>query len=459
MRTLTTVTIPLPRFVANAFFPYAGFVVVIAFVFGGGARQGLWSDAIVEILALPLFAWASFRLTPSRLGRSGRAGLVLVGAFVALPLLQLIPLPPSIWAALPGRSTIASGYDAAGIAQPWIPISLDPSATWRSLLSLIPGIAVFLAMLSLGGKERRTLLNCMLFIVPVAILIGFLQSLGALGLYFYAITNEGMAVGFFANGNHNATFLTCALPFAAAWLTESYLGPRFDRFAVVLAGFMVAFTVIGIAIVGSRAGLGLGVVAGLLCIAVAYRSGARVGKRIVVAGAGVFLVSALLAVVFGAAGWQKRNVQDRDIQGDLRWPVASVTLQAARQHFPLGSGFGTFVPIYQMNAQRADTFERYVNHAHNDWLELALEGGIAALACVLGFLGWFGATAVRAWRRWVPGGRDVNFAPASSIAIVLVLLHSTVDYPLRSIAIMTVFALCCGVLVTAADAVRRPETG
>ena len=52
----------------------------------------------------------------------------------------------------PGRSDIASAYQAAGIGLPWLPISLDPAATWRGLLALVPAISIFLALLSL---EKR----------------------------------------------------------------------------------------------------------------------------------------------------------------------------------------------------------------------------------------------------------------------------------------------------------------
>ena len=86
------VSIPLPRFATDAFLPYTSFVVVLAMLFGAGGIQG-WSDAVVQLAALPLLAWALFRLTPSQLGRGGQWAIVLLCAILALPLLQLIPLP------------------------------------------------------------------------------------------------------------------------------------------------------------------------------------------------------------------------------------------------------------------------------------------------------------------------------------------------------------------------------
>src|SRR6516225_8298716 len=121
----TAVSIPLPRVAADAFLPYTSLVIVLAMVFGAGGVQG-WSDAIVQLVALPLLAWALFRLTPSQLGRSGQWAIVLLCAILALPLLQLIPMPPSLWSSLPGRGEIAAAYEAAGMALPWLPISLEP---------------------------------------------------------------------------------------------------------------------------------------------------------------------------------------------------------------------------------------------------------------------------------------------------------------------------------------------
>src|SRR6516162_5703273 len=93
------VSIPIPRIAADAFLPYTSFVVVLAMLFGGGG-QG-WPDAVVQLAALPLLAWALFRLAPSQLDRGGQWAIVLLCAILALPLLQLIPMPASLWSGLP----------------------------------------------------------------------------------------------------------------------------------------------------------------------------------------------------------------------------------------------------------------------------------------------------------------------------------------------------------------------
>ena len=140
-------------------------------LFGGAGGYG-WSDAVVQLAALPLLAWALFKLTPSQLGRGGQWAIVLLCAIIAWPLLQLIPMPPSLWSGLPGRGEIASAYEAAGMTLPWLPISLYPTATWLGLLSLVPATAVFLAMLSLERRSRRILILLIFIVIFASVVVG-----------------------------------------------------------------------------------------------------------------------------------------------------------------------------------------------------------------------------------------------------------------------------------------------
>ena len=117
MHSHAALNIPLPRAGTGLFLPYIGSVVVLALLFGGGGYQG-WSDAVVQLAALPLLAWALFKLTPSRLGSCGQWAISLLFAILALPLLQLIPVPPLLWSGLPGRDEIATAFEAARMALP-----------------------------------------------------------------------------------------------------------------------------------------------------------------------------------------------------------------------------------------------------------------------------------------------------------------------------------------------------
>jgi O-antigen ligase len=464
LRTPATVSIPLLRIGTDLFAPYTGLVLVLAMLLGGGSRDGLWSTAIVQLAALPLLAWALVRLRLAQLGRSTRWAIVILCAVVAVPLLQLIPLPPTVWSALPLRDVIADGYRAGDLALPWLPISLDPQATWRSLLTLLPAAACFLALLSLGARARRIMIALVLGVVFISVPLDLLQILGGRHspLRFYEVTNIDRAVGFFANANHNAAALYFAIPFVAAWAAAR----QFARQHASLAGALIlplllVMIFIGLAIIYSRAGIALGFAASISSLAILWRH-ARGGsrRRILLIGLGANLAVVLVAFQFGFVELAQR-AENADIMHDARVPVARITSQVALEQFPYGTGMGTFVPIYQMHTPRTLLYDRYINHAHDDWLELWLTGGLPALSVALGFLVWFAAAAFRVWRFGMPDGSALNaaLARAATISIALLMLHSIVDYPLRTPAISTLFAVACAILLPGAraesDAARK----
>jgi O-antigen ligase len=142
-----------------------------------------------------------------------------------------------------------------------------------------------------------------------------------------------------------------------------------------------------------------------------------------------------------------------DPLGDYRFRIASTTIEAAQTFQPVGSGIGTFVPVYQIYERNADLIVTYVNHAHDDWLELWLEGGWPILAVIACGLAWLVRATVRAWRTPDTGESyatiDRALPRAASIGLVLLLAHSVVDYPLRTTALSVVFAILAALLTPA----------
>ena len=134
---------------------------------------------------------------------------------------------------------------------------------------------------------------------------------------------------------------------------------------------------------------------------------------------------------------------------------ASVTLTAtaARDFLPFGSGVGTFRYIYTGYEDPDLVNTEYVNHAHSDWVEVALETGVLGLALLIGFCLWLLAGMRTLW-----SGEETlgSIARAATVSISLVLLHSLVDYPARTAAILCMCGLACGLIVApkAASAAR-----
>jgi O-antigen ligase len=126
--------------------------------------------------------------------------------------------------------------------------------------------------------------------------------------------------------------------------------------------------------------------------------------------------------------------------------IAVTTVEAIGPHLPLGAGLGTFPDLYRTYEDPLVPATSYVNHAHNDYLEIALETGLPGILLLLAFFYWFGR---RTWQAWNNGQEGSNLERAATLVILVVLLHSIVDYPLRTAAIGAVFAMSCALLLPA----------
>lgn len=429
----------------RAFLFLNGGYFVLCLALGGGTQQGFFSDAILQLLGLPLLVVALLRLPSIAIPRVPLFVLCLV---VALPLAQLVPLSPAIWTSLPGREELVRAYETAGVSLPWLPISLSPNVTWRSAVSLIPPMTLFLSLLSLSDRMRRAIVVVMLIFAFVAVVLGLLQVMGGTEspLRFFAVTNASRAVGFFANSNHQAALLYCAIPFAAAYAIQlAQSDGRYRGILLFLVAILLASLFVGIAATRSRAGLALAIVAGLCSITLLFGKGRPLATKVLGAAVGANLIAAFIAFQFGFLGIEQRFQAEGGL-GNFRSKISEVTVQALQANLPFGTGFGTFVPLYERFEPRTLLGDKYINRAHNDWLEIGLEGGLPAAAVGLIFLAWFTVSGLRLWLKSPDAAVseiEHGLARAGWIAILLLLAHSLVDYPLRTTALMALVALAC----------------
>ena len=231
-------------------------LVVFTFVFGGGAREDIMSLAILRPVAAATMVVA-IGFAGAAAWRQQRSLILLIAAIAAVALAQLVPLPPGIWAVLPGHAIIALGFQQAGIALPWLPVSLTPGASWNAFFALLGPIAAIILALVVSRRAVSMLLLLILIIGCLSALLGLLQILdpSQSALFPYRITNNGSAVGVFANRNHHAIFLICLLPIAAS-LTRKRLGRHQHglqtNWLLLAAG---AYCLVLTIATGSRAGL------------------------------------------------------------------------------------------------------------------------------------------------------------------------------------------------------------
>jgi O-antigen ligase len=260
-------------------------------------------------------------------------------------------------------------------------------------------------------------------------------------LRFYNITNLSRGVGFFANSNHQAAFLYAIIPYAAIWAILARERPGAKRaFRLTFSAILLIALVIGLVATLSRFGVFLGLVAGLCSIPLVASLTTGVERRRIIKVAAIAnVVALLLAFQFGFVGFAERISET--LSSDLRWPLVTITAEAAKDYFPFGSGVGTFAPIYQRYERLKYLQEAYVNRAHNDWVESWLEGGLASAAVACALVVCYLCLAYRSWRMTNPNLRLVVYGRAASICVGLLLIHSIIDYPLRTTALMVMVTI------------------
>jgi O-antigen ligase len=217
---------------------------------------------------------------------------------------------------------------------------------------------------------------------------------------------------------------------------------RYSATIAVMAAVAVV-VVLGVALNGSLAGYGLAlpVVAASALIILPRRSPLRPW---VMGGAILLLIGSVTALETTSIGAAKIS-QHATSAVQSRSHILAVTARAIGDFMPFGSGLGSFRSVYALYEVPGQVNETYVIHAHNDYAEAALELGAAGVILILLFLAWWGVAVWRAWRTSEAG----PFARAAAIASGAILIHSLVDFPLRTAAIAACFGMCLALLADA----------
>lgn len=429
---------------------YALLLLFAACALGGGTAfadvPSLLYVRPIAVICLTLFA-----LTPAAIDwRSIRVPMVLLALFAALMIAQLIPLPPAMWTALPGRALYAQAAVAAGMSQPWRPISLTPDLTFNSLASLVVPAAVVIGMAKLSKEQRRATLFLFIALCFASALLGIAQFAGGKDspLYLYRRTYPGFPVGFLSNRNHQAALLASLFPALRLWTLMPSANRVWRRNRQWAALALAIFTVPVVLATGSRAGIGLmilGVAAAFLMFAAPGDTGATSGRlrRIMLWLLPLGALAGLIIVTywFGRAASIER-LMSLSAQTDQRVQFAPTVLQITREQFLLGTGFGSFDPVFRQYEPDAILITSVFNHAHNELLELIITAGVPGVALLLAFLTWW-AVRIIATARGGRGDPTVQLARFGGLLIAFLLLASLVDYTLRPPLMSAIFALGC----------------
>jgi hypothetical protein len=421
-------------------------VLSAAMLLGGG--QGHLGDTLTQLLALALLASLFWRYPK----RHDWPKVALLALFPALAVMSyLLPLPEALIQAGSARQAVLTTSQA--ITEPAWQAGLIAVASERALFWLLPALSIYLAGLQFSQRQRQRLVLVVIFWVFIGSVIGLAQK--AFGeeslLYFFNNTNRGSSVGFFANSNHYAIAMAASLPLVWAglmWLINHRTQYRIHPLWFLLFCGIAMMFVLGFMLSDSRAGLVLGILGCFLMLPAIIAADRHHGSKrwlfaFLAIGSFIFF---LISLYFIRLQFQESPLDD------LRWKFAPIVQDAARDFAPMGSSPGSFWFVFP----RYEAFMSgniIVNHAHNDYLELWLEmrwlfaaAALPLLAAYLlqGYKLWFKAADIAVHTKLL--------ARAAWIGLLILMIHSLVDYPLRTTAISAFAGLLAALLVIPASA-------
>jgi O-antigen ligase len=409
---------------------------VILWLAGGASREDVTGQIIARAASwIAIVVTVLFARRP-RIEEARGTTLILVAA-ILLCVAQLVPLPPGIWRALPGRAaftdTLVSPSDL------WRPLSLVPGGTINALFSLVVPLAVVMLATSMHESQKRLTPVVVLAVISLALLIGLIQFTGAQLNNPLVNGTPGAVDGMIANRNHFALFLAIGLLIAPVWGVGSGDASRVR--APMALGF-VLLLVLTLLATGSRAGIALGGIALVLGLTIArlgVKSTMRHYPHWTLPAIAIGLMTLIAIFVLASVVADRAVSLDRlfqvDAGEDMRTRGLPTVLTIIRTYFPTGTGLGSFDPIFRIHEPFVLLKPTYFNHAHNDFLEIILTAGLPGLLLLVAAIIWWLWRSIGAWRA------DPVLPKLGSATLLLILLASAVDYPARTPLIMAVAAI------------------
>lgn len=422
-----------------------GVGVALSMILGGTDVQAPWLDVAVETITA-LIAWWWFAHVPrAQIAAIPRAAWVIVALIVTVPLVQLIPLPPGVWHALPGRDLERQALDLVGQGDSWRALSVVPDRTFAAMLSMICA-AIYVPMIAATDTSGRTrVIVAIVVVAALSVLVGTQQVTGDTGNIFQFYRNDLRIIsGFQRNRNSEADVLLIAMAgtaaCAAVLLGRLGRAPRRRAVLVMTAGVSLVFAC-AVVLTGSRTGIVLIVPMMIVEGAILFRYSPRRLSLLWVPVAIAVAVALVWnnPVVQNALDHFRDGMAVRPLIWDKMWKLLPTYIGA-------GSGLGSFSTVFA-TVETVDMINpNYFGHAFNDYAQLALETGVSGLVA----LALIAVPVLRgAWQRLSsPAGGSRPHAVFALASLVLLALHSGWDYPLRSPSLACVAACCAGMLLS-----------
>lgn len=416
-----------------------GVFLFLCLILGGTSQDIIAVKLPLYIVSLVMIVLALTSKTRAPLAELYKMPELFLSLLILIYFLYLVPLPPGIWTELTGRATVEKGFASLGAQLPWLPLSLSPEKTLHSTFNFLPLVAISLIFrLQASSTEKANALLALTFMGVFSVIFGILQITGNEGLYIYEFTNKGRPVGFFSNANHQACFLAMILPLSLLLcFRPNIILPRgsaeSNKFKIFGACAAIII-IIGILLTNSLAGyLFLFITLAPCLLVIFWRH--KSSKYAIVC---VVLIGVVFVFDFIFLGNHLGElVNEFSSESTVsRSEIFRNSLEAQKNYGFFGSGPGSFLDVYFQYENREIMTLSFAPQAHNDYLQFVLELGVGGMFFIGMCFGW----SLKRIRKFFNSMHIRNrFQIVIALALSCPLIHSVIDYPMRTMAISVLF--------------------
>ena len=387
--------------------------------------------------------------------------------FLLWVVLQQIPLPGALVQLLSPQAYAAY----AQISTPNVAyyISIDPAQTNIAIYKTLAYIGLFTATLLLCNTLKR-IKTLMLTIIVTGLfqaMYGSLEVLlGLTNSLVFQLPVKNIATGTFVYKNHYANYLMLSLSVGVGYLVSTLISvspkskkARLRHFLNTLlngkAAVRIALAIMVIALVMSRSRMGntaffasMTAVGLLALILIKKRS-----KGLTLLIVSLFLIDTLILSAWFGLDKVKDRLENTTLTQETRDEVIRDSIPILKDFAITGSGMGSFYTLYPK--YQGEDVNAFYDHAHNDYLQFAIEAGIIASAVLLVVPLYSFISALKAMRkRKNPLMQGLSFG--CLMAIVGMFIHISVDFPLQAPANTGLFII---ILALSLITLKRSKKG
>jgi len=470
-----------------------GIICLIIFTPLAFSTVEIWSEAIMEIVIfLVTLVWLLKVYVEGKIFIVETPINLIIITFICLVAFQLIPIPDSLVNIISPNTKKVIDFYTSGISDTvnFKTISIYPWATRGELVKLFTyAMTYFLVANNFNGRRKKNkLFLCIIIIGFVESFYGIIQYVSGEKMIFqlskmYHVKER--LISTFPSADHFSAYIKMCIFLSIGYLiyffdkkskngfgfeeTDSrekrkrkklnfigwgkkFISSGRDLEKKIMLIFLITIMIVALIFTKSRGGI-LSFIVSFIFMGILIFLRGSLKKHLWA----LFLII-IITLIFGS--WIGLTpVLDRYFNVSLEVELEEGRLSIWKstyeifKHYPvLGTGFGSFVYIFPSYSLRSG--QAWVNHAHNDWLELLSDTGILGFVIIVsGTFYLIIFSLMKMLKR--EGDSQIWIFLGGYTSILSMILHSFIDFNLRTSANAFLVVVIIGILTSLSEGLHE----